>query len=202
MFCPLVRSGLWGQGEFFADLGQQITALQTRPARLWQSVEESSLTAWFEKYALYERPEYSISYYGKGQLLGVGLDLVIRDATDNRASLDDVLRRLKQQYAQRGRFYPDSQGVRIAAEEVIREAKPEATTDLRLFFGRYVSGTDELPFALWLSIAGLTIRISGERWEVEELPQATERQRRILAGLLSGGVTANTLPAANRFGGR
>ena len=198
----LVRAGLWSQGEFFADLGQQITALQTRPARLWQSAEESSLTAWFEKYALYERPEYSISYYGKGQLLGVGLDLVIRDATDNRASLDDVLRRLNQQYAQRGRFYSDSEGIRAAAEEVIREASPEATTDLAEFFRRYVAGTDELPFAEWLSIAGLTLKISGERREVEELPQATERQRRILASLLNGGITANPLPAANRSGGR
>ena len=67
-------------------------ALESRPAHLWQSAEESSLTTWFDKYALYDRPEFSISYYNKGQLLGVGLDLVIRDATDNRASLDDVMR--------------------------------------------------------------------------------------------------------------
>jgi predicted metalloprotease with PDZ domain len=198
----LVRAGLWSEGEFLDDLGEQITTLQRRPARRWQSAEESSLTTWLDKYPLYERPEYSISYYGKGQLLGVGLDLVIRDATENRASLDDVMRRLNQQYAKSGRFYADSEGIRIAAEEVIREARPGAATDLTDFFRRYVAGTDELPFAEWLSFAGLTLNVSGERREVEEMPQASERQRRILEGLLNGGVTAYALPAASSPGGR
>jgi predicted metalloprotease with PDZ domain len=198
----LVRAGLWSKGEFLDDLGEQITMLQRRPARRWQSAEESSLTTWFDKYPLYERSEYSISYYNKGQLLGVGLDLVIRDATDNRASLDDVLRKLNEQYARQGRFYPDSEGIRTAAEEVIRERRPGAAADLRLFFSRYVSGTDELPFAQWLSIAGLALRVSGERWEVEEMPQPSERQRRVLAGLLSGGATESARPAAATAGGR
>ena len=56
----------------------------------WHSAEESSLDAWLDKYPLYNRPEFSISYYNKGQLLGVALDILIRDPTDNRASLDDV----------------------------------------------------------------------------------------------------------------
>jgi predicted metalloprotease with PDZ domain len=198
----LVRSGLWTKGEFLNDLGEQITALQTRPARRWQSAEESSLATWLDKYPFYNQSEFSISYYNKGQLLGVGLDLVIRDATDNRVSLDDVLRRLNQQYAQRRRFYPDSEGIRIAAEDVIREARPEGRTDLTDFFRRYVAGTDELPFADWLSLAGLALRVSGERREVTEIPQATERQRQILAGLLSGGITESALPATSGRGGR
>jgi len=61
------------------------------PRRLWQSVEESSLDAWFEKYPMYRGPEFSISYYNKGQLDGVLLDVLIRDATDNNRSLDDVI---------------------------------------------------------------------------------------------------------------
>ena len=198
----LVRTGLWTKAEFLHKLGEQISALQARPAHLWQSAEESSLTTWFDKYPLYGRPESSISYYDKGQLLGVGLDLVIRDATDNRASLDDVLRRLNQQYAQRGRFYRDSQGVRMAAEEVIREARVDAAGDLAEFFRRYVAGTDELPFAEWLSIAGLTLKVSGDRREVEELPQATERQRRLLSGLLNGSITERALPATSSPGAR
>jgi len=198
----LIRTGLWSKREFFDDLGEQINTLQKRPARRWQSAEESSLTTWLDKYPLYQRSEYSISYYNKGQLLGVGLDLVLRDATDNRASLDDVLRRLNREYAQRGRFYPDNAGIQAAAEEVLREARPEARVDLADFFRRYAAGTDELPFAEWLSIAGLALRVSGGRLEVEELPQVSERQRRILQGLLSGGVTEYALPAAGGSGGR
>jgi predicted metalloprotease with PDZ domain len=199
----LVRTGLWSKSEFLEDLSAQISALESRPAHRWQSAEESSLTTWFDKYALYNRPEFSVSYYDKGQLLGVGLDLTIRDATDNRASLDDVLRRLNQQYAQRGRFYADSQGVRMAAEDVIRQAKPDANADLSDFFGRYVAGTDDLPYEQWLSVAGLTLKGSGERRQVEELPQASERQRRILLSLLSG-TTANSAapPTAGQAGAR
>lgn len=182
----LVRTGLWGKEEFIDDLSDEIAKLESRPAHRWQSAEESGLTTWFDKYALYGRPEFSISYYNKGQILGVGLDLVIRDATDNRASLDDVMRRLNAQFAKRGRFYPDSQGVRMAAEAVIRQFRPDGAVDLSEFFRRYVAGTDDLPYAEWLSVAGLAVKGSGDRSEVVELPQPSERQRRILDSLLSG----------------
>jgi predicted metalloprotease with PDZ domain len=150
-----------------ADLGRQITELELRPARTWQSAEESSLDTWFDKYPLYNRPDFSISYYNKGQLLGLALDIVIRDSTDNRASLDDVLRRLNQQYAQRGRYYADSAGILAAAEQVVRAAKtnaaPPASAELGEFFKRYVSGTDEMPFADLLSRAGLALKAQGEK---------------------------------------
>jgi predicted metalloprotease with PDZ domain len=185
----LVRSGLWSKPEFLSDLSGEIMRLETRPARFWQSAEESSLTTWFDKYSLYNGPEFSISYYNKGQLLGVGLDLVIRDATDNRASLDDVLRRLNQEYAQRGRFYADSDGIRMAAEDVMRQAGAGAKADLSEFFRRYVAGTDPLPYGEWLGVAGLALNTTGGRDEVVDVPQASERQRRVLASWLRGAPT-------------
>ena len=161
----LVRTGVWSHAQFLADLGAQITELESRPARSWQSAEESSLDTWFDKYPLYERPDFSISYYNKGQLLGVALDILIRDATDNRASLDDVLRRMNQQYAQRGRFYADNAGIEEAVEEVVRGAATSTSgaTDFAAFFKRYVSGTDEMPFADLLSRAGFALRTEGEK---------------------------------------
>ena len=107
--------------QFYGDLASQISELESRPAHRWQSVEQSSLDAWYEKYPIYTRPEESISYYNKGELVGVMLDIAIRDARDNRASLDDVMRALNVEYAQRGRFYDDSEGLRAVAENVIRE---------------------------------------------------------------------------------
>ena len=164
----LVRTGLWNHAQFLADLGAQITELESRPARNWQSAEESSLDTWFDKYPLYDRPDFSISYYNKGQLLGVALDILIRDATDNRASLDDVLRRMNEQYAQRGRFYADSAGIEEAVEEVVRGANVGGAnsglaSDFPGFFKRYVSGTEEMPFADLLSRAGLTLKTQGEK---------------------------------------
>ena len=154
----LLRSGLWSPQQFYGNLAEQIGELQSRPARRWQSVEQSSLDAWYEKYPLYTRPEESISYYDKGQIVGVLLDLLIRDRTDNRASLDDVLRALNQEYAKAGRFYNDSDGLRAVMEEVIRKKAPAADADLADFFSRYVSGTDEIPYADFLGRAGWTLR--------------------------------------------
>ncbi len=96
-------------------------------------------------------------------MLGLALDILIRDATDNRASLDDVLRRLNQQYAQRGRFYADSAGIEDAVEEAVRGAGAGAAGDFSGFFTRYVSGTDEMPFADLLSRAGLGLKTQGEK---------------------------------------
>lgn len=209
----LVRSGVWNQGQFFADLTQEINELQARPARHWQSAEESSLNAWFEKYPLYNEPDHSVSYYDKGQLLGVGLDIAIRDATNNRASLDDVMRKLNQDYALKGRFYADSAGIQAAAEEVVREADPNAKLDLADFFARYVSGTDELPLADWLSRAGLTLRNTGERrisgidepaqtYAIEESSRPSEKQLRIRDGLLKGTEDKAPLAQSAGAGGR
>jgi predicted metalloprotease with PDZ domain len=151
----LLRSGISTRGEFYADLAEQINELQSRPARLWQSVEQSSLDAWLEKYDFYSRPDISISYYNKGQILGDLLDLTIRDETDNRRSLDDVLRRMSAEYALRGKFYDDSMGVRRVAEEV-------AGRDLGEFFSRNVAGVAELPFDKLLAVAGLELRDTTE----------------------------------------
>jgi predicted metalloprotease with PDZ domain len=186
----LVRTGLWTKDKFYADLASQIGDLESRPARQWQSVEESSLDVWFEKYDGYNQPDRSISYYGKGQILGVMLDLAIRDATDNHKSLDDVLRRMNVEYAQQGKFYDDSEGIRAVVEEVAGKSFAD-------FFRRYVSGTDEIPYADFLAVAGLQLKSTASRrdrlaiqvgasYGITEIDHPTERQRRIREGLLRG----------------
>ncbi len=159
----LVRTGLWSKAQFLVDLGDQVTELETRPAHRWQSAEESSRDAWLEKYPLYDEPDFSVSYYNKGQLLGVVLDIILRDATDNRASLDDLLRKLNEQYAQHGRSYPDTAGIRAAAAEVLDTAHAAANPALSDFFTDYVAGTSEIPFASWFARAGLVLKERGQR---------------------------------------
>jgi len=114
----LLRSGIWNKEQFYADLSEQITELEGRPANRWQSAEQSSLDAWFEKYPLYNQPEYSISYYTKGQVLGDLLDILIRDRTNNEKSLDDVLRTMNTEFAKQGKTYRDSLDVERTAEKV------------------------------------------------------------------------------------
>ena len=144
----MLRAGLWTRDEFYADLAQQFTALEARPAHQWQSAEESSLDTWLDKYDYYNEPQVSISYYNKGQILGVMLDLAIRDATDNRKSLDDVLRAMDEDYAHRGRFYDDRAGIEEEVEKV-------AGRSFKDFFAKYMAGTDEIPYNDFLGVAGL-----------------------------------------------
>jgi predicted metalloprotease with PDZ domain len=147
----LVRIGIWSKQQFYGDLGQQITEIEARPANRWQSAEESSLDAWLEKYAIYNQPDRSVSYYTKGQILGVLLDILIRDRSDNRKNLDDVLRELNRNFAKQGKFYRESDDIRIAAEKV-------AGGIFEDFFRQYVAGTVALPYENILDLAGLKLR--------------------------------------------
>ena len=146
----LVRTGLWNRQEFYTDLSRQISDLEVRPAEQWQSAEQSSLDAWLEKYALYNQPARSVSYYQKGQVLGVLLDILIRDRTDNQKSLDDVMRTMNADFAKEGKFYRDSLDIRLSAEKVTGGS-------LEDFFNKYIGGAEPLPYASVLSLSGLEL---------------------------------------------
>ncbi len=147
----LVRSGIWNKERFYDDLGEQISELESRPADHWQSAEESSLDAWLEKYSLYNGPDYSVSYYTKGQVLGDLLDILIRDRTGNAKSLDDVLRGMNTDFAKQGYTYRDSLDVRVEAEKVAGGSFEE-------FFRDYVAAAEPLPYQRVLALAGLDLR--------------------------------------------
>jgi predicted metalloprotease with PDZ domain len=174
----LERTGLWSKKQFYDDLAEQIERVQTRPAHAWQSVEESSLDAWFEKYDGYNAPDRSISYYDKGQILGVLIDLEIRDATDNHKSLDDVFRIMNDKFAKQGKFYDDHTDIRAAIEQVAGKSFDE-------FFRRYISGVAEIPYNQILGIAGLELK-TDSGYTISELGRTTDRQRRMREGMLRG----------------
>ena len=147
----LVRTGIWNKDRFYEDLGEQISELESRPADHWQSAEESSLDAWLEKYSLYNGPDYSVSYYTKGQVLGDLLDILIRDRTNNEKSLDDLLRGLNTDFAKQGKTYRDSLDIRLEAEKV-------AGGSFEAFFRDYVADAKPLPYQQTLALAGLELR--------------------------------------------
>jgi predicted metalloprotease with PDZ domain len=145
-----LRGGLLDERHFEEDLATQISELQRRPAHLTQSAEESSLDAWLEGDSYYRRPERSISYYNKGELLGIALDLAVREASHGQASLREVFQWMNQNYAKKHLFFPDSDGVREAAEAV-------SHADLRWFFAKYVSGIEEIPWNDFFRGVGLRL---------------------------------------------
>ncbi len=147
-----VRAGFLNEGGLLRRLAYQIQAVENRPARATQSAEESSLDAWLERYPSYDRPERSVSYYDRGEVLGVLLDLAVREASGGRRSLRDVFQWMNRHYAEAGTFFDDSAGVRAAAEAV-------SHADLGEFFRDYVAGTGEPPYDQFFATVGLTLRM-------------------------------------------
>jgi len=154
-----LRGGLLDESHFESQLASGITELQRRPAHLTQSAEDSSLDAWLEGNAYYRRPERSVSYYNKGELLGIILDLAVREASHGQASLREVFQWMNENYAKKGRFFPDSDGVRQAAEALTH-------ADLGWFFTKYVQGTEEIPWDDFFRSVGL--HVTGEKTSVAD----------------------------------
>ena len=146
----LARSGLIGEQDYLVRISSQIDDFEKRPARLWQSAEDSSLNAWFEGSAFYRSPERSISYYNKGEILGILLDLRIRQLTNGRKSLRDLFQWMNEHYARQHRYFPDSAGVQAAAEGVAGASFAE-------FFADYVAGVKPIPYDDFFQFAGLRV---------------------------------------------
>jgi predicted metalloprotease with PDZ domain len=147
----LERSHLISRQDFFDEIGRQIQELESRPARHFQSVELSGMDAWLEKYPDYFRPERSISYYNKGELLGYLLDLGIRHASASRHSLSDLMRTLNVDFAQRGRCFTD------ADLENILSSLAGSRDWVEQFFHDAVDGTEGLDYQTYLGYAGLQL---------------------------------------------
>jgi predicted metalloprotease with PDZ domain len=151
----LVRAGLLTSERYLENLAESILMLQSQPGRQIQSVEQSSFDAWIKLYRPDENSaNSSISYYLKGSLVCLLLDMLIRAETANQHSFDDVLRLLYVRYPSSGPGIPEDGAVLAAVEEVAGNASGV----FRDFFARAISGTSELDYAAGLATVGLTLR--------------------------------------------
>jgi predicted metalloprotease with PDZ domain len=143
------RAGAMSGARYLTRLGESLTSLHTTPGRKVLPLAEASLVSWIKHYRPDENsPNSAISYYLKGELVCLLLDLTIRRATDDRRSLDDVLRLLWQRYGNESGVPED--GVEAAAEEI-------AGTSLKDFFARTLRTTGELDYEV-LSHVGLEVK--------------------------------------------
>jgi predicted metalloprotease with PDZ domain len=138
----LVRSGLTDEPGFLAATLGKIDGVNDRVPT---ALEDASLQAWIGV-----RDGTADLYYDKGSLAGLALDILIRDASDNRRSLDDVMRELWNGTWKRGRgFTPDD-----FWNAATRAAAGRALGD---FARRYIDGREAYPWEDWLARAGWRI---------------------------------------------
>jgi predicted metalloprotease with PDZ domain len=141
--------------DYFTLLGKTIGGVLRGSGRLKQTVAESSFDAWVKYYRQDENAANAIvSYYTKGSLVALAFDLTIREQTQNRKSLDDVMRLLWQRYG-RDFFNGKGQGIEEADVEALFA---EATgADLSELFAEGVRGTRDLPLDTLLASFGVTL---------------------------------------------
>ena len=132
----LVRSGLITERSYLELLGQTITRVLRGSGRLHQSVAESSFDAWTKFYKQDANAANAVvSYYAKGALIALALDLKLRTETDGRISLDDVMKSCWERWGDSGTGMPED-GFETVAAEV-------SEIDLGDFFDAAVRGTGD-----------------------------------------------------------
>jgi len=183
----LVRAGLMKPERYLERLSESIGRLQAQPGRQVQTLEDSSFDTWIKFYRPDENtPNGQISYYHKGSLVGLLLDLRIRATTGNRRSLDDLMRLLWDRYGARGVGYPES-----GPGSVPELASEVAGEDLGDFFVRYLGSTVELDYASALDAAGLELVPGSVSVDAVEprlgMRLREEAGRVVITNVLSGG---------------
>jgi predicted metalloprotease with PDZ domain len=152
----LLCSGCIEVEGYLELLAQNITRIVRGSGRLKQSVTESSFDAWTKFYKQDENaPNAIVSYYGKGAIIALALDMILRQATTGEKSLDDLMRALWQRYGKTGKGVPED-GVERLAEELCGQ-------ELRGFFDLALRSTQELPLEELLKTVGVGLRLRAAR---------------------------------------
>jgi len=174
----LLRSGVWSEKEFLAALAGEIEGLETEPGRLIMSAESSSFHAWFyDRSPQMQQTNFAnatISYYNKGSLLGMLLDLEIRARTGGRKSLDDVLRLMVHRFYETTPATYYGPGCGYEEKDILEAVNAVAGSDFASFFKRYVRGTEALPYNSTLAPAGLRLRVTTQAGAPPDLGVITE----------------------------
>ncbi|GHT81130.1 peptidase [Betaproteobacteria bacterium] len=144
----LVRAGIIGLDDYLELLAKTATAVLKTPGRHYQSVAESSFDAWTRYYRQDENsPNAIVSYYTKGALIALALDLQLRTHSGGKRSLDDVMRALWQQYGQRG--------IGVAEDGIFAVVAELGDARLAKWLRQAVDGTGDLPLAKLLKPFGV-----------------------------------------------
>jgi predicted metalloprotease with PDZ domain len=152
----LVRAGLLSEEGYFKLLAKAVGGVLRGSGRTKQSVADSSFDAWSKYYRQDENSANAIvSYYAKGSLIGLALDLTIRAKTGGKRSLDDVMRALWQRY---GRDFYQGKQRGVTPQEAEALVDEVAGFKLKPFFDKYVRGTEDLPLAKLLAQFGVTYK--------------------------------------------
>jgi predicted metalloprotease with PDZ domain len=157
----LLKSGVWTRQQFLDGLTNEITNLEREPGRQLMSAESSSFNAWFfDRSPQMQETNFAnttISYYNKGAILGMLLDLEVRSRTRGQKTLLDVLSTMYHKFYESpaASYYGPGRGYEEA--DLLDGLNAVTHSDFAPFFDRYVRGTDELPYDETLRAVGFEL---------------------------------------------
>lgn len=151
----LLRSGVIGVEDYLGLIAKTMGNVLRGSGRLKQSVAESSFDAWTKFYRQDENaPNAIVSYYAKGALIALALDLQLRLASEGACSLDDVMRLMWQRHGQTG-IGVEEKGIFAIVAEVAERGAGGRGHEVVDWLRTAVSGTEDLPLERLLSAFGI-----------------------------------------------
>ena len=140
----LVRAGLIDSGRYLRLVARTVSGVLATPGRQVQSVAQSSFDAWVKYYRSDENtPNATISYYAKGSLVALALDLTLR--REGHGTLDDVMRAL----------WASSGGGPVTEADIAAALQQVGGRSFDVELAAWVNGTGELPVRSLLEALGV-----------------------------------------------
>lgn len=147
----MLRAGFFSPEEFVGSLTSSVSNVMNTPGAKVQSAAEASFDAWIKYYRPNENSNNTtVSYYNKGEVIGLLLDLEIAHATKGQKSLDEVMRAMYLQCKTTGKGYTDAE-FKAMAEKI-------SGISLDDFWARYVNGVYPVEYARYFGFAGIKVQ--------------------------------------------
>ncbi|MEM7452125.1 MAG: PDZ domain-containing protein [Pseudomonadota bacterium] len=170
----LVRSGAVDVSSYLGLVGRTLTRVLRTPGRLVQNLEDSSFDAWTKFYKQDENAANAIiSYYAKGAIVALALDLKLRAESDT--TLDDVMRECWRRYYLEGEGMPE-RGLEPVAAEL-------SGLDLTEFFDVAIRGTEDVDLSALLKPFGVTLNVRASAGKDDKGGKSAEKLPKAWCGI-------------------
>ena len=166
------RAGLLNPEKYVEGLARAISAVENQPGNRVQTLSESSFDAWIKHYRPNENsPNSTISYYSKGSLIALIMDLEIIHSTKGKDGLDEVMKAMYDEY-----FVKQKRG--FTDKEFKTMAEKIAGHSLTDIYDNYINGLKTIDYNKYLNYAGLSLK--------DDAAQNTEPYLGIVTSLREG----------------
>ena len=175
----MLRAGFIDPKTFVDGLVTAVASVTNTPGAKVQSAAESSYDAWIKGYRPNENSNNTgVSYYSKGEVVGLLMDLEIAQATKGTKSLDDVMKAMYLQGKALKRGYTDAE-----FKAMVEKVSGKSFTD---FWAKYVNGTHPVEYDKYFGYAGISVKNQNEGNSIPYIGVASKKtEGRIIISAIS-----------------